>query len=184
MQIDIDEFIKFFSVGDQIEFQEEGNVNTYMKIKKARKLNILDFLKAFNTMPQSFSQSFFAERWIKTKRNMPSSVFKAQIDPKTMLWKDMMPVLTETLSVEQNKLENRPRLRPVPSSLGAQIMIEGAEGVPLPAQSAEFDRANIVKRVVRMGLYDTVKQELIFNSAQVVAEWTQSNEDVWTFNNS
>lgn len=55
MQIDIDEFIKFFSVGEQIEFQEEQNVNTYMKIKKARKLNIMDFLRAFNSMPQSFT---------------------------------------------------------------------------------------------------------------------------------
>jgi hypothetical protein len=132
MQIDIDEFIKFFSIGEQVEFVEEQNVNTYMKIKKARKLNIMDFLRAFNSMPQSFTQSFFTERWNKTKKNLPSSVFKAQINPKTMLWKDMMPVMTEELPPAMMKPETRPKLRPVPSSLGSTITIEGAEGVPLP----------------------------------------------------
>jgi hypothetical protein len=38
-------------------------------------------------MPSSFSYSFVKERWDK-KRNLPSSVFKAHIDPSTMLWKD------------------------------------------------------------------------------------------------
>ena len=142
-----------------------------MKIKKARKLNIMDFLRAFNSMPQSFTQSFFMERWNKAKKNLPSSVFKAQIDPKTMLWKDMMPVLTEELPPAMMKPETRPKLRPVPSSLGSTITIEGAEGVPLPVQSAEFDRNNIVKRVIRIGLFDKVKRELVHNSAQVVAEW-------------
>ena len=50
----------------------------------------------------------------------------------TMLWKDMMPFLTEEIPKEMIKPENRPKLRPVPSTLGATITIEGAEGVPLP----------------------------------------------------
>lgn len=83
----------------------------------------------------------------------------------------MMPVLTENLPATMLKSENRPRLRPVPSSLGSTITLEGAEGVPLPATSAEFDRSNIVKRVIRIGLYDKIKHQLIHNSAQVVAEW-------------
>lgn len=101
-----------------------------------------------------------------------------------MMWKDMMPVLTEDLTKEQQTKDNRPRLRPVPTLLGSQITLDGAEGVPLPAQSSEFDRNNIVKRVIRVGLFDSIKRELIFNTAQVVATWNQTNEDVWTFNNS
>jgi hypothetical protein len=50
---------------------------TYMKIKKARKLNVLDFLKVFNDLPQSFIPSFYTERWQKLKKNLPSSVLKA-----------------------------------------------------------------------------------------------------------
>jgi len=53
------------------------------------------------------------------------------------------------------RYENKPRLRPVPSLFGSQITIEGAEGVPLPEN--EKDRENIVKRVIRVGLYDTNK---------------------------
>ena len=71
-----------------------------MKIKKTRKINVLDFLKIFNGVPKSYTNSFFTTRWVKEKRNLPSSVFIAQIDPRTMLWKDMLPVLTEMLTSE------------------------------------------------------------------------------------
>jgi hypothetical protein len=74
-----------------------------MKIKKARKLGGLDFLKVFNGMPQNFVLSFFADRFNKYHLNLPSSVFKPQIDPRTMTWKDMLPVLTEQLKPEQQK---------------------------------------------------------------------------------
>ena len=111
-----------------------------MKIKKARKLSGLDLLKAFQGMPQNFVFSFFAERFTKLHLNLPSFVFKAQIDPRTMMWKDMLPVLTENLKPEQQKAENKPRLRPIPTSLGCIITIEGAEGVPLPAEGPNIDR--------------------------------------------
>lgn len=114
-------------------------------------------------MPQSFMQSFFTERWQKSKKNLPSSVFSAQIDPNTMLWKDMAPVFTEDLPQTMVLKENRPRLRPVASSLGSTITIEGAEGVPLPLAS-DFDRNSIVKRVIRVGLYDKMRHELVHNT--------------------
>ena len=85
------------------------------------------------------------------------------------------------LTSEQMKAENRPRLRPVQTQIGTQITIESATGVPLPKNTAEFNRDNIVKRVVRVGLFDDVKKELIHNSAFVVAEWNPNNEDIWTF---
>lgn len=46
-----------------------------MNIKKARKLNPLDFFKNFKNMPQNFVPSFFTEQWVKNKKNLPSSVF-------------------------------------------------------------------------------------------------------------
>lgn len=48
-------------------------------------------------------------------------------------------------------------MRPIPTSLGCQIIIDSAEGVPLPSEGKDFDRNNIVKRVIRVGLFDTVK---------------------------
>lgn len=180
LSLDIDEFVAIMSVGNKVNFIEAGNKQTYLKIKKARKLDKLDFLKAFSAMPLSFVPSFYQQRWLKSKKNLPSSVFKVQIDPRTLLWKDMQPVVPSELTAEQNKTENRPRLRPVKTSFGSQITIEGCEGVPLPEATA--DRDNIKKRVIRVGLFDNVKQDLIYNSAQVVASWTSNQEDIWTFN--
>lgn len=156
-------------------------MSTYLKIKKTRKLDKLDFLKVYNKMPASFIPSFYHERWAKSRKNLPSSVFKVQIDAKTLLWKDMMPVVPEQLTPDQaSKPENRPRLRPVQSLFGSQITIEGAEGVPLPVDAE--DRENIMKRVIRVGLYDTMKQDLVYNSTHVVATWSSKQEDIWTFN--
>jgi hypothetical protein len=39
------------SFGDEIQFNEQENVSTYMKIKQARKINVLDFAKIFNSLP-------------------------------------------------------------------------------------------------------------------------------------
>jgi hypothetical protein len=39
-----------------------------------------------------------------------------------------------------------------------------------------------VKRAVRIGLFDTVKKQLVMNSVQVNALYNPSDEDVWEFN--
>jgi hypothetical protein len=73
-----------------------------------------------------------------------------------MGWKDMLPLLTEQITPEYHK-QGIKIIRPIPTSFGCQITIDSAEGVPLPAEGKDFDRQNIVKRVVRVGLFDTVK---------------------------
>jgi hypothetical protein len=52
-------------------------------------MNPVDFVKAFKNMPTNFVTSFMDEQWTCGRLNLPSSAFKAQIDPKTMLWKDV-----------------------------------------------------------------------------------------------
>lgn len=80
----------------------------------------------------------------------------------------MKPVITERLTPEQmSRLEYKPRLQPLESLFGSQITIEEAEGVPL--HSSIEEREKILKRVVRVGLFDTVKKDLIYNSTHVVA---------------
>ena len=89
--LDIDEFVALMtSTGDELSFTSVNAKNTLMTIKRARKLHPLDFFKSFKSMPNSFVPSFFAERWSK-RRNLPSSVFMPMIDPKTMLYKDLLP---------------------------------------------------------------------------------------------
>lgn len=63
-------------------------------MRKAKKLNVMDFMKAFSALPASFVPSSFTEHWQK-KKNLPSSVLKPQVDPATMMWKDMYPVYSD-----------------------------------------------------------------------------------------
>ena len=74
-QLEIDEFVAMMNLGDDVNFQTGGAKNSYLKIRKARKLNVMDFLKAFSNLPSSFTPSSFTDKW-KLKRNLPSSVLK------------------------------------------------------------------------------------------------------------
>ena len=91
--LDIDEFVALLSVcGNEIQLQSEGSRKTLTGLKRFRKVTPMDFIKQFKSMPRSFIPSIFATRWAQ-KKNLPSSVFMPMIDPKTMLYKDIMPVL-------------------------------------------------------------------------------------------
>jgi len=69
-----------------------------------------------------------------------------------MLWKACLTVNTEDLA---NNIKNgeKPYLRPIETSLGCQITIIGASGVPLPqvgTGNSAFHDEDIVKRAVRV----------------------------------
>lgn len=98
-QLEIDEFVAMMNLGDEVNFANQESANSYLKIRKARKLNVMDFMKAFSNLPASFTDSSFTANW-RSKRNLPSSVLKPQIDPRTMLWKDMYPVHSDQLTAE------------------------------------------------------------------------------------
>jgi hypothetical protein len=74
-------------------------------------------------MPVNFIPSFIYALWQKNE-NLPASVFKAQIDPTTMLWKDIRAVRTEEDLPNMNlKKGYRPYLRPIESSVACEIKI-------------------------------------------------------------
>jgi len=100
--------------------------------------------------------SFINEKWKKYRRNFPSSAFKAQIDPTTMLWRDMKMPQDGDLAPEQ-KGDSRPFTKPLKTKLGARITIESAEGIPIPSESDTFKRTNIKKRAIRFALFDKAK---------------------------
>jgi len=79
-------------------------------------MNPLDFLKCFKNMPTNFVPSFIDEKWSKERLNLPSSVFRAQVDPKTMLWKDVREVTTEDLPPDSRR-GYKPYLRPIESKV-------------------------------------------------------------------
>lgn len=87
-----------------------------------------------------------------------------------MLYKDLFPVLKENLTENMNQLAFQPRVRPLYTQLGCQITFDEGTGVPMPASGNGFDpKTQIVKRMVRVGLYDTIKKDFIHNAVQVNA---------------
>lgn len=133
-ELDIDEFVALMNMGDEIQFRSNAAKNTFINIKRARKLNPLDFFKCFKNMPLNFVPSFTSEVWTKKRKNLPSSAFMPQIDPKTMLYKDLFPLLSENVPPNAQKSQ-LPKLRPILTQIGCQILFDEAQGVPMPANN-------------------------------------------------
>lgn len=55
--IDIDEFIAFLSIADQIKFKNPNTKSIIVKIKQSRKLQATDFYNCFKDLPQFFQPS-------------------------------------------------------------------------------------------------------------------------------
>ena len=144
----------------------------------------MDFLKAVKNLPSAFVSSIFHEKWVKENKLRPSDVFKAQIDLRTMTWKDMLPMLDSQMTKEMQKKENRPCIRPIASEHACEIEITGATGIPLPEDAPNFRRDDIVKRAVRIGIFNQSTKEYMANAVQVEADWEPSKEDVWSFKKS
>ena len=100
-KLDIDEFVAMMNTSSDMSFHSAGAKNTYLKIRQSRRLNVNDFLKALKDLPSAIVPSVFHNKWVKEGKVRPSDTLKAQFDPRTMSWKDMLPVLTEKLSQEQ-----------------------------------------------------------------------------------
>ena len=94
----------------------------------------------------------------------------------------MYPVISEMLTPEMQKPDNKPQFRPMESKLGIEITLESAEGIILPKNSDTFKRDSVLKRAVRVGIFDDVKQQYVANIIQVPAEWTAGKDGNWRFN--
>ena len=99
-KLDIDEFVAMMNISSDMVFNSSNAKATYLKIRQSNRLNVIDFMKAFKTLPSAFIPSVFTSKWVKESKLRPSEVLKAQLDPRTMTWKDMLPVLNEELTPE------------------------------------------------------------------------------------
>ena len=186
--LDIDEFVAMMNLGEEATFVEEKARDTFLKVRKANKLSVMDFIKAFGSLPASMIPSTFTAQWKKNK-NTPSSVLKPQIDLQTMMWKDMYPIYSDQYQdrAKGNLQFFKPAYRPLETTLGFEITLEGAAGIICPGREHHFDRNSIVKRVVRIGVFDTKNKEYIGNMAQIpILEgnkgWIEKEADRWNFN--
>jgi len=83
-------------------------------------------------MPTNFVPSFTDERWTKQRANLPSSVFRAQVDPKTLLWKDTRRGLNTGANTGNTRQNFQPAVMPMSTAQGGLMILKGATGVPLP----------------------------------------------------
>lgn len=86
--IDIDEFIAFLSIADQIKFKNPQNKAVVVKIKQSRKMHPMDFYNCFKNLPQFFLPSFTQEFLEKRYLYAPSYGLYPEFDNKTMQYKD------------------------------------------------------------------------------------------------
>ena len=114
-QLDIDEFVAMMNTSSEMSFRSAGAKHTYLKIRESRRLNVTDFMKALKKLPAAFVPSVISKKWIKESKCRPSDTLKAQLDPFTMTWKDMLPVISESLPNEMQTGANRPKIRPIPN---------------------------------------------------------------------
>ena len=134
-------------------------------------------------MPTNFVPSLIEERWTKNQLNLPSSVFKPQIDPNTMLWKECLEIRKEEVKEADIKNGFIPKARPTETFIGCQILFDEAIGVTLP-QDDGFNLEDIVKRQVRIAIQKNKGKhsEIVGNAIQIPAFFNQKDaEDIWKF---
>lgn len=52
--VDIDEFVAFLSIADQVKFRNPHSKVTVVRIRNGRKLQAVDFYNCFKNLPQFF----------------------------------------------------------------------------------------------------------------------------------
>mmetsp|Transcript_16478 Transcript_16478/g.25433 ORF Transcript_16478/g.25433 Transcript_16478/m.25433 type:complete len:134 (-) Transcript_16478:1060-1461(-) len=117
-----------------------------------------EFVNTFKNMPTNFVPSFSEERWNKLRSNLPSSVFKAQVDPRTLLWKDTRSANNKGFSSDGRRQNLKDiGILPFATTEGGLILVNGASGVPLPrvGERSSFKDEDIVKRAIRFSLEET-----------------------------
>ena len=82
----------------------------------------------------------------------------------------MYPVISEMLTPEMQKPDNKPQFRPMESKHGIEITLESAEGIILPKNSDTFKRDSVLKRAVRVGIFDEINQQFVASIIQEPSE--------------
>lgn len=166
MQVSIDEFISYLTQG-------QGNLtassqSTLDKIRVGDSFNVKSLFEGVGVVPNSYQKSFTTTRW-RDHKNLPSCVFRAHVDPTTMLWRDL-----------PDSMSHPGKLGTIDVDVGGMFTLISAEGIKAP-QGADFDKEKIVRNSVRFSLLDKSTGNLIFNTAVVIAKWDKANDDIWSF---
>jgi centrin-3 len=172
--IDIDEFVAFLSVAEQLKFKNPNNKSVVVKIKHARKLQAMDFYNCFKNLPQSFQPTLTQEHLEKRYTNTPSFGLYPQFDSKTMSYKDLAK-LEDYYSLAPRQYVQRHQ----PFS-ACELTIEEALNVPIPKKE-DFAWNSIKNREVRAYLVDMRTKDILSNTWIVSTSWREDQPTKWSF---
>ena len=175
--IDIDEFIAYLSIADQIKIRNPQTKSTIVKIKQGRKMQAIDFYNCFKNLPQFFQPSVTQDNLEKQGKFTPSSGFYPEFDSKTLQYKD----LQKLEDVSKPTFNSKKYTEVYQPQLGCEIILEEITGIPLPKKE-DFDWSKITNRELRAVLVDFRTQEFLSNVFVVSASWKQEYSNKWMFN--
>lgn len=124
-------------------------------------------------MPQHFVPSYLLENH-RMGRALPSSCITPLIEVGGLNFRDVLQ------SAAPNRDGVLTNLKQCPVLAGGQIIMRLATGVSIPDKNSPT-RHGIVKRIVRIGFFDGLRQELVGNSCYLEANWGANLEDEWKF---
>ena len=116
-------------------------------------------------MPITFVPSFFKANWTGKRSCLPSTAFKVQMDPATMLWRDV--------NEPHSNVANGAKICKSPPVAAFEIKINKALGVTKVAEQV------IKRRAVRIGIYHQEREQYFANTAQVNMELDKKTDTTW-----
>ena len=138
-----------------------------MAIKLSRRIGPSDFFNAFTNLPTTFMPSFIQNMHHRLK-HLPSSSFQPSYDSRHLRFRDILPGVTKDGSV-------LPFLRNIPPKLCGVLILEKAFGVPIPNPN-NVKRNDILKREVKIAMFNTATRRFLGNTCFVLAEWKPQYE--------
>ena len=175
-KIDIDEFMMLITTDDPSILSNPQVMAARFSINRARKLSPIDFLNMFQGVPRHFMQSFVTEEQ-KMGRLLQANEVTPTLDRSGLILKDVnvYPVT--------DRFNKQSYLRMSSPACGGQITIRLAKGIPIP-DPTQVNYGSIIKRLVKVCLYDEKRSCFVGSSCFLVANWRQQEQDIWNFEQS
>ena len=201
MNLNNDKF-NFNEIENDSNNKNENLSKTLRQINSKRRINPMQFLSIFNGLPMNFIPSFIKEEQ-KLFKLLPSAMLKPLTDETGILYKDILPdgpinpgkspknignqnaggISTNSYknSVMDLNMSNGARLRAIPTQINTKISFEVATGIPIPDEKMLDRQKNIAGRILKIALYDQIKNEFFGNSIHIEVSWKKEYEDRWYF---
>jgi calmodulin len=162
--IDIDEFIAFLSLAEQVKFKNPANKAILVKIRHARKLQPMDFFNCFKNLPQTFQPAMTSEFLERKDKHTLSWGLYPQYDTKTMTYRELGKL------EEVQRVPTKTYIAKNPPGLAAEITLEETFQIPIPKKE-DFQWDNITNREIRACLIDMRSKEILSNVWNVGVSW-------------